>query len=163
MFPLEQRGISVKTWIVLEEVEGCQDHRILSWKIWGPDPVAGESGYSTTSAELWFVSAEDAAPVELCWDPVKCCWVKACLSKHSRWCLKPSNLFNTVFCSPPPVLCSLALQSKWHLVSTVAFDFSVALLKANNFHAGLMEELLWMCRTVQSWRERVKQKSDHRL
>ena len=44
MFSLEQRGVPAKTWIVLEVVERCQDHRMLSWKIRGPDPVAGESG-----------------------------------------------------------------------------------------------------------------------
>lgn len=94
-----------------------------------------------TSTELWFVSAEDAAPVELCWDPEKCCWVKPCLSKHGRWCLKPSNLLNIMYISPSPALCSLGPQSKWHLVLIVAFDFFVVLLKANNFHVGLMEEL----------------------
>lgn len=48
VFSLEQRGIPAKTWIVLEEVECCQDQRMLRQKIWGPDPVAGESGCSAT-------------------------------------------------------------------------------------------------------------------
>jgi len=43
--------------------------------------------------------------------------------------------------SPSPALHTLALQSKWHLVSIFAFDFfAVVLLKAKNFHAGLIEE-----------------------
>lgn len=48
MFSFEQRGVPAKTWIVLEEGECCQDHRMPSRKIRGPDPVAGESGCNAT-------------------------------------------------------------------------------------------------------------------
>jgi len=48
VFSLEQRGIPAKTWVVLEELECYQDHRMLSREIWGPDLVAGESGCNVT-------------------------------------------------------------------------------------------------------------------
>lgn len=41
---LKQKDVSAKTWIVLEEGECCQDHRVLSCKLQGPDPMAGGSG-----------------------------------------------------------------------------------------------------------------------
>lgn len=53
MFSFEQRGIPAKTWIVLEEGECCQDHRMPSRKIRGQILWLEKVGaMPLTSAEL---------------------------------------------------------------------------------------------------------------
>lgn len=70
--------------------------------------------------------------MELPWNSAAIQSKVASLSKRSRWCLKASALFNTTCGSPPPALCSLAIQSQWQLMTI--FGFLLLSVKGKRLH-----------------------------
>lgn len=128
--------VPAKIWIVLEEAECCQAHRMFSWKIWGPDPVAGESGCNATNFS--------ATPISVSWG-----WSSHEILLRSRVKLLPfqnaaGDAWNPVLYLIPHVVPFHQLCVAWQFSPNDNWwqylAFCCCLLKANDFTAGLTEK-----------------------